>query len=175
MYQPKLLWKRLTSMYLTEDGDAHALPHYVVCHIGRLILSPHPIMARLLEGPMVTTFLRQQVFYKHFDICRSDFFEASFRYTSTKTSLHCIWILPTAPHISESPLKSDMNPYEARPDKIPPTDSYINEPAFGRYQSQPKDFRPNEKYCASTSSDALEYWADVLQLCNEDTIIFDNP
>ncbi|KAF2278679.1 uncharacterized protein EI97DRAFT_371953 [Westerdykella ornata] len=67
-----------------------------------------------------------------------------------------------------------MDPYEARPDKIPPTDRYINEPHYGRYFPQPADFKPDPRHINSTTDESLKYWASVLSQCDEKTRVYDN-
>ena len=67
-----------------------------------------------------------------------------------------------------------MNPYEARPDKIPSTDRYADEPLYGRYFPSPTDFRPDTKHVNSATPESLEYWSTVLQSCTESNRIYEN-
>lgn len=60
-----------------------------------------------------------------------------------------------------------MNPYETDPALIPVTDPYADVPAYGRYRHREDDFRPDPKHFMSTSTESLEYWSSVLDLCNE--------
>ncbi|KAH7303647.1 kinase-like domain-containing protein [Stachybotrys elegans] len=65
-----------------------------------------------------------------------------------------------------------MDPYLAKPDDIPSTDSYADVPFFGRYYPQPSDFRVDPQYINSKSGEALSYWASILDLCAESTRIY---
>ncbi|EPE04316.1 phd transcription factor [Ophiostoma piceae UAMH 11346] len=67
-----------------------------------------------------------------------------------------------------------MNPYEARPDKIPEGDRYIAEPFYGRYHPLPDDFRPDSQHVMSDSPGALAYWASVVQRCDFSTRLYEN-
>ncbi|KAF2759057.1 hypothetical protein EJ05DRAFT_499482 [Pseudovirgaria hyperparasitica] len=67
-----------------------------------------------------------------------------------------------------------MNPYEANPDNIPPTDRYADVPLYGRYRPQPTDFVPDAKHINRTTPEALEYWSTVLAKCTESTRIYEN-
>lgn len=65
-----------------------------------------------------------------------------------------------------------INPYEADPFKIPKTDKYLSHhPHYGRYLPQETDFRPDERYIMSTSSEAFAYWEQILTKCNHETRI----
>ena len=67
-----------------------------------------------------------------------------------------------------------MNPYEARPDKIPPTDRYADVPLYGRYSPSPTDFTPDTQHVNSTAPESIEYWSTVLQRCTESNRIYEN-
>ncbi|KAF3001382.1 hypothetical protein E8E13_006835 [Curvularia kusanoi] len=67
-----------------------------------------------------------------------------------------------------------MNPYEARPDKIPSTDRYADVPLYGRYSPSPTDFRPDTKHVNSTTPDSVEYWSEVLEKCTKSNRIYEN-
>lgn len=68
----------------------------------------------------------------------------------------------------------EMNPYEARPEKVPSTDRYADEPLYGRYFPLPSDFKPDAKFIGATTPDAIEYWAGVLKDCTESNRIYEN-
>lgn len=68
-----------------------------------------------------------------------------------------------------------MDPYEARPEGIPPHDLYKDLPLYGRYCPQPEDFVPEPKYCNSTTPEALHYWSTVLQKCDSRCYVYENP
>jgi hypothetical protein len=55
-----------------------------------------------------------------------------------------------------------MNPYEANPENIPPTDRYADVPLYGRYLPCPTDFTPDAKHINCTTAESLEYWSTVL-------------
>ena len=67
-----------------------------------------------------------------------------------------------------------MNPYEADPAKIPPSDRYADEPSYGRYLPQPDDFKPNPAHIGSTSAKSLSYWSSVLDSCSAVYRIYEN-
>ncbi|OAA57788.1 Protein kinase-like domain protein [Cordyceps fumosorosea ARSEF 2679] len=50
---------------------------------------------------------------------------------------------------------SPPNPYEADPQKIPPSDPYREEPLYGRYLPEPTDFTPDSQHINSTTPDSL--------------------
>lgn len=60
-----------------------------------------------------------------------------------------------------------MDPYEADPLGIPPTDRYADIPFYGRYLPRSDDFRVNPEHIRSTSDKSLQYWASVVERCNE--------
>ncbi|KXG49491.1 Aminoglycoside phosphotransferase [Penicillium griseofulvum] len=60
-----------------------------------------------------------------------------------------------------------MNPYITDPDNIPPSDLYADLPFYGRYLPKPDDFRIDVQHINSQSTDSLDYWASVVDLCNE--------
>ncbi|KAG5934434.1 hypothetical protein E4U60_003854 [Claviceps pazoutovae] len=64
-----------------------------------------------------------------------------------------------------------MNPYMSDPDDIPPNDQYAVLPFYGRYFPRQDDFRVDLQYANSQSSDALQYWASVLERCDESVIV----
>ncbi|KAJ5950952.1 uncharacterized protein N7479_009365 [Penicillium vulpinum] len=65
-----------------------------------------------------------------------------------------------------------MNPYITDPNQIPPSDLYADLPLYGRYSPKPDDFRIDMKYVNSQSPNSLQYWASVLDLCNESVRIY---
>lgn len=65
-----------------------------------------------------------------------------------------------------------MKPYEARPEKIPPTDLYADIPCYGRYHPTPGDFVVDLEQANSASASSLQYWASVLELCTVANRIF---
>jgi hypothetical protein len=67
-----------------------------------------------------------------------------------------------------------MNPYEANPEKIPPTDRYADVPLYGRYLPHPTDFKPDAKHINSTTPESLAYWSELLGRCDEDNRIYEN-
>lgn len=67
-----------------------------------------------------------------------------------------------------------MNPYEANPQKIPPTDRYADVPFYGRYFPRLDDFKPDRNYINSTSAESLKYWASVLKRCDASVRIYEN-
>jgi hypothetical protein len=58
-----------------------------------------------------------------------------------------------------------MNPYASDLDKIFPHDRYHNEPFYSRYLPKPDDFELDPNHINSTSTELLEYWVSVLDLC----------
>lgn len=67
---------------------------------------------------------------------------------------------------------STMNPYVAGPDQIPATDLYADVPLYGRYLPRPDDFKVDPQHINSHSADSLQYWASVVDLCNESARIY---
>ncbi|KAF1920259.1 hypothetical protein BDU57DRAFT_508453 [Ampelomyces quisqualis] len=67
-----------------------------------------------------------------------------------------------------------MNPYEANPENIPPSDRYADVPLYGRYLPQPTDFAPDAKYINCTTPESLQYWSLVLTKCTESHRIYEN-
>ncbi|KAG6094053.1 hypothetical protein E4U31_004632 [Claviceps sp. LM219 group G6] len=65
-----------------------------------------------------------------------------------------------------------MNPYVSNPDDIPSTDQYADLPFYGRYFPRQDDFRVDLQYVNSQSSEALQYWASVLERCDESVRLF---
>ncbi|CAI7672431.1 unnamed protein product [Penicillium palitans] len=65
-----------------------------------------------------------------------------------------------------------MNPYMTDPDHIPPSDLYADLPLYGRYSPKPDDFCIDIQHVNSQSTDSLQYWASVLDLCNESVRIY---
>jgi hypothetical protein len=69
-----------------------------------------------------------------------------------------------------------MNPYDARPEKIPPGDRYVDEPFgpfYGRYHPRAGDFQPDSTHVLSTSPESLAYWSAVLAQCDETNRIYE--
>lgn len=69
---------------------------------------------------------------------------------------------------------SETNPYEADPEKIPPTDPYREEPFYGRYLPRPTDFKPEPAHIRSSSPDSVAYWQSVLSQCTVENRIYEN-
>ena len=65
-----------------------------------------------------------------------------------------------------------MNPYVSNPDDIPASDIYADVPFYGRYFPRPDDFRVDLQHVNSQSADSLQYWASVIDLCNESVRIY---
>lgn len=65
-----------------------------------------------------------------------------------------------------------MNPYVSNPDNIPATDVYADVPFYGRYLPRPDDFHVDLQHVNSQSEDSLQYWASVVDLCNESVRIY---
>lgn len=65
-----------------------------------------------------------------------------------------------------------MNPYVTDPNKIPPSDLYSDLPCFGRYGPKPDDFHIDRQHVNSHSTESLQYWASVLDLCTESVMIY---
>ncbi|KAI0502848.1 kinase-like domain-containing protein [Xylaria bambusicola] len=65
-----------------------------------------------------------------------------------------------------------MNPYVSNPDNIPATDQYADVPFYGRYFPSPDDFRVDLQHINSQSTASLQYWASVVDLCNESVRIY---
>ncbi len=68
-----------------------------------------------------------------------------------------------------------MDPYATDAGRIPSTDLYADIPLYGRYCPRPDDFRVDSRHINSRSADSLEYWASVLELCNESNRIYPAP
>ncbi|KAM7201306.1 hypothetical protein V8F33_003406 [Rhypophila sp. PSN 637] len=64
------------------------------------------------------------------------------------------------------------DPYIANPDEIPKTDRYADVPFYGRYLAKPDDFRIDRQHVHSQSPAALQYWASVLDRCDESVRIY---
>lgn len=67
---------------------------------------------------------------------------------------------------------STMNPYATEQDEIPQTDKYLDVPLYGRYCPKPDDFRVDRQHINSQSTDSLQYWASVVELCDESIRIY---
>ncbi|KFX96549.1 hypothetical protein V490_03302 [Pseudogymnoascus sp. VKM F-3557] len=65
-----------------------------------------------------------------------------------------------------------MNPYASNPSDIPATDQYADLPLYGRYLPRQDDFRVDLQHVNSASTASLQYWASVLDLCNESVHIY---
>ncbi|CAG7943246.1 unnamed protein product [Penicillium salamii] len=65
-----------------------------------------------------------------------------------------------------------MNPYTTDPSEIPPSDLYADLPLYGRYRPQPDDFQIDTRHVNSQSTESLEYWASVADLCNDTVRIY---
>lgn len=65
-----------------------------------------------------------------------------------------------------------MNPYVTDPNRIPPSDLYADVPLYGRYFPKPDDFRVNLQHVSSQSPDSIQYWASVVDRCNESVRIY---
>ncbi|KAH9983848.1 kinase-like domain-containing protein [Xylariaceae sp. FL0662B] len=65
-----------------------------------------------------------------------------------------------------------MDPYVSNPDNIPATDDYAEVPFYGRYFPRPDDFHVDLQHVNSQSVDSLQYWASVVDLCNESVRIY---
>ncbi|KAF9775856.1 hypothetical protein IL306_006016 [Fusarium sp. DS 682] len=65
-----------------------------------------------------------------------------------------------------------MNPYVSNPDDIPPTDKYADVPFYGRYFPRQDDFRVHLEHANSHSVAALQYWASVVDRCDESVRIY---
>lgn len=65
-----------------------------------------------------------------------------------------------------------MNPYVSNPDNIPATDQYADVPFYGRYFPRQDDFRVDLQHVHSQSTASLQYWASVVDLCNESVRIY---
>jgi len=65
-----------------------------------------------------------------------------------------------------------MNPYVSNPDNIPATDRYVDVPCYGRYSPKSDDFHVSLRYLNSQDADSLQYWASVVDLCNESNGIY---
>lgn len=65
-----------------------------------------------------------------------------------------------------------MNPYVSNPDDIPATDKYADVPFYGRYFPKQDDFRIDPQHVNSQSTASLQYWASVVDLCNESVRIY---
>ncbi|KAF1982895.1 hypothetical protein K402DRAFT_339375 [Aulographum hederae CBS 113979] len=69
---------------------------------------------------------------------------------------------------------TEINPYEADPEKIPTTDRYVAEPLYGRCLPRTNDFKPDLRHVNSRSPKSLQYWAFVLEQCNASNRIYEN-
>lgn len=68
-----------------------------------------------------------------------------------------------------------MNPYEADPAKIPPSDRYAEEPYYGRYLPRADDFQPDPAHINSSSGESLRYWEEkVLGSCDASNRVYEN-
>ncbi|KFY47627.1 hypothetical protein V496_10526 [Pseudogymnoascus sp. VKM F-4515 (FW-2607)] len=66
-----------------------------------------------------------------------------------------------------------MNPFASNPDDIPATDRYADVPLYGRrYLPREGDFRVDPQHVNSLTIASLQYWASVLELCNESLRIY---
>ena len=65
-----------------------------------------------------------------------------------------------------------MNPYESNPDNIPQKDRYADLPFYGRYFPRQDDFRVDPQHVNSQSPASLQYWASVVDLCDESVRIY---
>lgn len=65
-----------------------------------------------------------------------------------------------------------MNPYVSNPDNIPATDKYADVPFYGRYFPRQDDFRIDPQHVNSHSTASLQYWASVVDLCNDSVMIY---
>ncbi|OBT74384.1 hypothetical protein VF21_06822 [Pseudogymnoascus sp. 05NY08] len=65
-----------------------------------------------------------------------------------------------------------MNPYASNPDDIPVTDLYADVPLYGRYFPRQDDFQVDLQHVNSPSTASLQYWASVVELCNESFRIY---
>ena len=65
-----------------------------------------------------------------------------------------------------------MNPYVANPGDIPATDLYADLPLYGRYFPRQDDFQVDLQHVNSLSTASLQYWASVVELCNESVRIY---
>ncbi|KAI5805985.1 kinase-like domain-containing protein [Geopyxis carbonaria] len=66
-----------------------------------------------------------------------------------------------------------MNPYEADPSKIPPTDLYADVPHYGRYLPHESDFHPDPAHINKHTPEAIAYWKSVLTKCDKSTCLYD--
>src|SRR3954464_6051332 len=65
-----------------------------------------------------------------------------------------------------------MNPYVTNPDDVPPFDLYADQPLYCRYHPQPDDFHINRQHTNSQSIESSNYWASVVDICNESVRIY---
>ncbi|KFY81960.1 hypothetical protein V500_10938 [Pseudogymnoascus sp. VKM F-4518 (FW-2643)] len=65
-----------------------------------------------------------------------------------------------------------MNPYVTNPGDIPATDMYADLPLYGRYFPRQDDFQVDLQHVNSLSTASLQYWASVVELCNESVRIY---
>ena len=65
-----------------------------------------------------------------------------------------------------------MNPYVSDPDNIPATDRYADVPFYGRYLPRDDDFRVDRQHVNSQSTESLQYWASVVDLCDDSLRIY---
>ena len=66
-----------------------------------------------------------------------------------------------------------MNPYEADIDRVPTSDRFIKSPFYGRYLPKSDDFITDPEHVNSTSPESLQYWASVLDQCDESNRLFE--
>ncbi|KAF9888345.1 hypothetical protein FE257_008778 [Aspergillus nanangensis] len=65
-----------------------------------------------------------------------------------------------------------MDPYITEPEHIPATDLYADIPHYGRYRPKPGDFRVQPEHIGSHSSNSMQYWESVVDICDESTRIY---
>lgn len=65
-----------------------------------------------------------------------------------------------------------MNPYVSSPDDIPATDNYVDLPFYGRYFPRLDDFHVDPRHVKSRDADSAQYWASVVDMCNESIRIY---
>ncbi|KAI1758544.1 hypothetical protein GGR53DRAFT_516760 [Hypoxylon sp. FL1150] len=65
-----------------------------------------------------------------------------------------------------------MNPYVSNPDDIPALDNYADVPFYGRYFPRPDDFQVDPQHINSHTAESMQYWASVIDLCNESVRIY---
>lgn len=67
-----------------------------------------------------------------------------------------------------------MNPYETDPSKIPASDLYIGELAFGRYTPEEGEFKPDPRHISNRSDQSSAYWDTVLDKCTPEVRIYES-